>query len=393
MDNVRQEVFAIAQSLNPDFSKEALTKLMQGSSRETEDYTYLLTVLRAEQTTDFFRPGHFPDTVAKKDDYNYERSVLISAAMGIVFPPEKYEGFPETVPAFSNLKQVGKELENEGYSVLSNALSHEQCDAIIKQLSKVDFKVRKKLGSIKGFVPSQALQINGNTCWVRDQQDILAIPEVQKIAFDPNLLRIVQSYFKANPILAQTNCWWSVKYSTDQTALSGSAQQYHQDKGFIKFLKVFIYLKDVTPKNGPHIYVPGSAVDYEEKMPTDYTLSSRVEDEYIEQSFGAERIKTLTGTKGTVIIEDTNGFHKGQPVKDGYRLLLQFEYCSTLYFNPLPSFSQDDLIPPFSEASSMRLFQNFSKDRYLRDRKAHRRKELKTDLRAQLVNLKRRIFN
>jgi hypothetical protein len=37
------------------------------------------------------------------------------------------------------------------------------------------------------------------------------------------------------------------------------------------------------------------------------------------------------GPRGTIIAEDTRGFHKGKPIEGGDRLVLEFDFCDSLF--------------------------------------------------------------
>ena len=63
-------------------------------------------------------------------------------------------------------------------------------------------------------------------------------------------------------------------------------------------------------------------------VPPGYTPSTRLTDKFALDNY-KNNIKILTGDIGTIIIENTNGFHRGMPVLDGTRLMLQLQYAST----------------------------------------------------------------
>ncbi len=149
------------------------------------------------------------------------------------------------------------------------------------------------------------------------------------------------------------------------------AQLFHQDKEFIKFVKIFIYLTDVDEKNGPHEYISGSHKDYSNNTPENYKMSDRLSDEYLKTKYSAERFNSFTGEAGTIIITDSNGFHKGKPLLEGQRLLLQLEFASSLYFNSLPAFATEGLTLEYQSflKNNMRFAQNYDNERYKNDRK------------------------
>ena len=65
----------------------------------------------------------------------------------------------------------------------------------------------------------------------------------------------------------------------------------------------------------------------------------RETDTTILQHYKAKNIIYHTGDKGTMIIEDTRGYHKGCPLIKGQRILLQLEFAiNPSYGNLLPKF-------------------------------------------------------
>ena len=123
--------------------------------------------------------------------------------------------------------------------------------------------------------------------------------------------------------------WWSPTHTKD--ACSPSAQLYHFDMDRTKWLLAFVYLTDVTTDNGPHCFVAGS----HRPGPTTRELlklgHTRIPDATIEKHYPKESILELTGPRGTVIIEDSRGFHKGKAPRAGERLLLEVQFCNSLF--------------------------------------------------------------
>ena len=152
------------------------------------------------------------------------------------------------------------------------------------------------------------------------------------------MLDAVQRLLKACPVHTALLSWWSVGSTFDEKVLSQAAQMYHQDKDWIKWYKALIYLTDVDEEAGPHVYVEGSHRDYEDRFLSKYNekpkFSQRFSDAEMIDLFGADRIKTLTGKRGTVILEDTSGLHKGAPVRRDHRLLMEVEWACSLFMSP-----------------------------------------------------------
>ena len=91
------------------------------------------------------------------------------------------------------------------------------------------------------------------------------------------------------------------------------------------FLKVFIYLSDVSEINGPHIYVENSHKDNNIGDELRYYNDSEI-------TQSNNKIKYILGKKGSIFFEDTFGMHKGGIISHGYRLMLILTYYAPLKY-------------------------------------------------------------
>ena len=201
------------------------------------------------------------------------------------------------------------------------SLSEQKCDNIIEALKLIPFKARLSSHIITGLHYELG---QSNIYEVMDQTRVMAIPEVRALSNEPYILDIVEEYLQATPIQTQATCWWTIKHSNKE--YSKCAQLFHQDHTYTKFVKLFLYLNDITMDNGPHVYVPNSVK--KGVQPPKSKLSQRVGDEYIKENYN--EIKYMLGKKGTIHLVDTQGWHKGNPIKEGYRLLIQLEWVNNI---------------------------------------------------------------
>ncbi len=95
--------------------------------------------------------------------------------------------------------------------------------------------------------------------------------------------------------------------------------------------KFFIYLTDVTPENGPHCFVAKSHGRNGQPRALLQRGQTRISDEDVRQHYPAEAFLEFTGPAGTIIAEDSRGFHKGKPVQSGDRLILELEFSDSLF--------------------------------------------------------------
>lgn len=370
----------VARDMDSAAKEVALERLSPVLSKPNINKDAIRDVLKAELTRSFFEDRHAKKTSSQKPLFDFELSESMCRILDEAFPRQGFSGPGILEPMETQATDEARtHMANHGFVMMPHRLNQSACDQIVQSLEDIEFRVKASGDLVKGYHSKNVNRINGNTCWVSDQQKILEIPQVQQLASDPTILNLVQDYLGCTPIHDQTNCWWTINHRTNQRTMKSDAQQFHQDKDYIRFVKVFVYLNDVTDENGPHTYISGSARDYAQHVPANYSITQRVDDEFLEGQYAADRFVTMSGKQGTIVLEDTSGFHKGTPVRNGHRLMLQLEYCCSLYFTPGISFSYEGLSPEYVEFARQhpRMFMNYDNDRYLRYI-THKRKQSST---------------
>ena len=90
-----------------------------------------------------------------------------------------------------------------------------------------------------------------------------------------------------------------------------------------KQVKIFIYLTDVNSfKDGPYTFVSKSHTDMS-SIRTNKKLSYGLKNETEAPIFNFDYIYPIFANRGSLIISNQAGFHRGFPQsKDGYRILL-----------------------------------------------------------------------
>lgn len=150
-----------------------------------------------------------------------------------------------------------------------------------------------------------------------------------RISLAPAILRVVNQYFGMFTELRYLGLWLNLP--TDAPAQR--SQLWHRDREDRKILKAFLYLSDVTPGSGALIYAPGTHKDgpvraepyaFKEKGHGNW----RSEDEHMAAVVPPERWITCTAPKGTLVLADTAGYHRGGLAREGDRLLLTFMFVS-----------------------------------------------------------------
>ena len=253
---------------------------------------------------------------------------VIGDILGIIYPKYSinYEK-PGVLGLFdSDEAQIAiKNMNSQGYHVLSTKLKPETLKQMENNLAKLKYSPHSKFNKAAR---------DGTVNWVQDQFETLQkVPTSFDLMTDPTILHVVQEYLGAAPMNTQVNTWWSVSdddLNEEQAKKNKqSSQVWHQDFTWIKFIKVFVYVNDVYKDNGAHRYIPGSFKNIAPVLKfkaNAYEVSNRIEDSIIQTLYPGKETY-MEGQAGTVVFEDTRGFHAGTPLKKGYRQLMQLEYA------------------------------------------------------------------
>ena len=164
-----------------------------------------------------------------------------------------------------------------------------------------------------------------------DEADLLRSADVCRICFDGTLASLAAGYFRCRPIYDFVTMWWTTPSGPKD--YSAAAQKFHFDMDRLFFLKFFIYLSDVTPDTGPHVFVAGS----HRRKPALLRQDRRFDDAEVAAQYPAAAIRTVCGRRGTIFAADTRALHKGQPVVRGERLVLQVEFAISKFGQNYPS--------------------------------------------------------
>lgn len=129
----------------------------------------------------------------------------------------------------------------------------------------------------------------------------------------------------------------------------GSGEGWHRDSFFCQF-KLILYLTDVSEQSGPFQYIryshrfPHLGQDIRTgRLAYMDTRASVAQVERIIQK-SPERLVTVTAPRGTLLIADTSGLHRGKPIENGVRYALTNYYYPNAAFGPWMS-EKFNLVP------------------------------------------------
>ena len=217
-------------------------------------------------------------------------------------------------------KNLQKKFKKDGYLILERKLSISLCKKIIESFEDSVLKNNTWMDEV------------GSDTRLYYAQDY--IKEIDEILND-ELFNSISTKFYGRRI---KNKFSLMNRVVPVEGNIGSGGGWHRDSPTTHQLKVMIYLSDVKIGNGQFQYIEksfrkldifraifkynwGGKYRYEEKEILQYT-----------KDFNS-KIIDITGGKGTIVIVDTKGIHRGSPIEKGKRYTI-FNYY---YKNRIPS--------------------------------------------------------
>lgn len=221
-------------------------------------------------------------------------------------------------------KKILIELELNGVAVLPDYYTKEQCNTIIAEIDGMitDDSVKKWTDK-----ESSDTRIYGSHQYSAN---------IMNFHTDPKLTSIGECYTNCELINSHT---LGAKLVPKENNL-GSGQGWHRDSVYRIQYKSIVYLTNVNENNGPFEYILGShkiSTIYNSILVNKFNAhQNRIEESQIEAFLKSNKQlekKVFTASKGSVILVDTRGIHRGMPIKEGNR------YALTNYFMPKHHFT------------------------------------------------------
>lgn len=243
---------------------------------------------------------------------------------------------------------MARELEAHGKTSELDLIGLDQVDAMYQYMEGKEWVDRKKpeLGSFSIHNVPEETQLAHLPL-----EDVLKTPGLLQLASHPSILASLEKYFGCKPSAEVIQASWSPP-STREAIRS---QLFHRDTDGLQFIKLFLFLTDVSEDAGPHCFVLNSH-DKNKLTKTGFFTEDEVVD-----SFGDENIVYITCPKGTHFLENTYGVHKGtQPTGRG-RLMVQVLYCGhrTIYPPGAPVLDGSDLVELGATGIDRHVFRKF----------------------------------
>lgn len=239
-----------------------------------------------------------------------------------------------SIKTWSQKDYILSELKTKGYSILPERLSDEQCNEIVQFALETPFTPREfQNNTFENTIlkePYLSARYDFGSKNTLDQELF------QQYIADPFFIQLATDYLGKPPVLDPVELWWSIPFGQKDDTF---ALKYHFDMDSIKWFKVFINFEDIEITNGPHSYIKGSHLPGRQSKKIRSQFYSRIDDKDVYENYGKEEEVVFTVPKGSILIEDTKGMHKGYHVEKHRRLLLSFQYSNVVFSKYTPPLS------------------------------------------------------
>lgn len=154
--------------------------------------------------------------------------------------------------------------------------------------------------------------------WWMDQ--VASVPAVQRLLSEGPYCAIAQEYLGCRPILAHLDLFLDRPFEGKYEPYA-----YHYDNEGPGFLKFFFFLTEVTVGTGAHYFMAGTQAH---TKPAPFAKAKIYDADELYRHYGRDKEVVVRGPAGTILAEDTSGFHRGSIIEHSYRLLLQIEFSA-----------------------------------------------------------------
>ena len=156
-----------------------------------------------------------------------------------------------------------------------------------------------------------------------------------RAAVSSRLLDVANAYLGMWAKLSYLDWWYTVPQPGGAERVA--SQLWHLDFDDKHLLKAFLYLVDVDADSGPFEYVPGSQPGGRHAGAWPWTPfgTGRISEEELARRLPGAGIKSFTAPRGTLILCNTSGLHRGGYSTAKPRVLAAATFCSPASLNAL----------------------------------------------------------
>jgi phytanoyl-CoA dioxygenase PhyH len=228
-------------------------------------------------------------------------------------------GFAD-LSATADVREVRRSLAERGWSVIPGFVDSAAIDGIVADARRL----------YESHPQHVAHESNGSDARIYGADRICASLRLER---EMSVIdRIASSYYWPSATVNFQLLGW-IRHREGNL---GSGAGWHRDSPFSHQFKALLYLSDVTEDNGPFEFIEGS-----HRRASLLTAAGSLGVPLAQYRFSDEQIARLqaagvlpqarqfTGSKGTLLLVDTRGLHRGRPLRSGERLALTRYYFAS----------------------------------------------------------------
>jgi ectoine hydroxylase-related dioxygenase (phytanoyl-CoA dioxygenase family) len=219
------------------------------------------------------------------------------------------------------------ELRRNGIVIVKDFLKPEEADTIrqllesqISSLSSeqwVDVRKKQDAENLKWGVKMG----NAWSFWVNVFQSDFRImgsehiaPIIHQFAYHNLITTVGSEYLKEDLKLS----FCMANKTVYKPNIPGSGGGWHRDRNYKNGFKALVYLVDTDTNNGCFQYIPRSSSISHHLLKANTPNKFQFTDEEVTAMVQSDKdIMSVTGPKGTLVLFDTNGVHRGSPLMEG----------------------------------------------------------------------------
>lgn len=176
----------------------------------------------------------------------------------------------------------------------------------------------------KKFIQARQFQAPGTN---KGRAELTADSPWLEFTASPRILDVINTYLGLWTKATYIDEWYTPP-SPPERGRFGS-ERWHRDYNDQHLVKAFLYMVDVDEGTGPFQYVPGSAHGpYSGEWPWEPLGETYPSHEEFVQRVPESEVRTLTAPKGTLILCNTSGFHRGGYATESTRVMGVLNYTS-----------------------------------------------------------------
>lgn len=182
---------------------------------------------------------------------------------------------------------------------------------------------------------------------------VIAAPLLLELANRPEIVAVAEAYLGCTPTLYSLHLTWSF----GGTAASDPTPHFHREDDDYKFCTLVLYLTDVRPESGAHVFIRRShrtdlveaavreAAARGQRVALDdlFQMNQSTDLDQLYAGLFPRLADTIAGPAGSAFMADTSGLHKELPVLTGRSLVAVARYG--LYRNTRAAVTGEDAVP------------------------------------------------